>query len=268
MTGGATDPWRALAAELDAWEAAGLRADFWWRDDDAVDATPALDRLLGLRARLGAPLALAVIPAGARPELAAAVGKTDAIDILQHGYAHANHRPAGAKKAELGADRALWDIAREIADGRGRLCELFGDDGWIDVMVPPWNRIDATVAAILPGLGFHGLTSYRDRNLGDARPGLRIVNTHIDIVDWKDTRGFAGAAPLIADTVARLAAQRRRAADGTGRKAATGNATGLLTHHLAHDDACWTFIDRFVAETAAHPAARWRAARDLFPPPD
>ena len=35
----------------------------WWRDDDAADAGPALDRLLQVCHKTAAPLALAVVPA-------------------------------------------------------------------------------------------------------------------------------------------------------------------------------------------------------------
>lgn len=245
--------WDALERELDARAAAGRTADFWWRDDDAIERTDALDRLLSLRAALDVPLALAVIPATATKGLAGAVSGVAGIDILQHGYAHVSHRPAGAKKAELGADRDVWDVARDIAEGRGRMIDLFGDDGWLDVMVPPWNRIDATVAALLPGLGFHGLTTFRTRNLDDASENLRLVNTHIDIVDWRDTRAFAGDEPLLGAAIEALGSDTP--------------AVGLLTHHLAHDDACWDFVERFVTATKRHGAVRWRAARDLFPVP-
>lgn len=54
--------WDALMGELDAWAESGLTASFWWRDDDAADHTPALDRLLDERGQLDVPLALAVIP--------------------------------------------------------------------------------------------------------------------------------------------------------------------------------------------------------------
>ncbi len=245
--------WDALDRILNARAAAGRAADFWWRDDDATERTEALDRLLALRDALDVPLALAVIPATATGGLAEAVSGVSGIDVLQHGYAHVSHRPAGAKKAELAADRDVWDVARDIADGRGRMIELFGDDGWLDVMVPPWNRIDATVAALLPGLGFHGLTTFRGRNLEDASESLRLVNTHIDIVDWQTTRGFAGDEPLLNAAVEALETD--------------APAVGLLTHHLAHDEACWDFIDRFVAATRRYDTVRWRAARDLFAAP-
>ena len=57
------EAWSWLQAELDRWGESELRADFWWRDDDAVSANTHLERLLRLGARHSAPLALAVIPA-------------------------------------------------------------------------------------------------------------------------------------------------------------------------------------------------------------
>lgn len=253
--------WDALAAELDAWGAAGRTAEFWWRDDDAVAATPALDRLLALRRTAAVPLALAVIPARADATLAAALAGETGIDVLQHGYAHANHRPEGAKKAELGADRPLWDIAREIADGRGRLDTLFGDGGWCEVMVPPWNRIAPAVAALLPGLGFVGLTTFHARAAAEAAPGVTAVNTHVDLIDWPGTRAFAGDEACLAAAVAHLAAKRAGTADAA-------EPTGMLSHHLAHDEGCWAFAGRFLAVTASHAAVRWRDARTLFPEPE
>lgn len=252
--------WERLSDELDAWAAAGRVAEFWWRDDDAIDATDALDRLLTLRRGLNAPLALAVIPANASPALATALRGEDGVDIFQHGYAHINHRPPGKKKAELGGDRELWDIARELAAGRGRMIELFGDDGWREVMAPPWNRIDDAVTALLPGLGYHGLTTFRARARAEAAPGLSVVNTHIDIIDWPGTRSFAGDAAAIDAAVDHLSAKRHGKADAS-------EATGILTHHLAHDDGCWNFIECFGRATAGHPAAVWRSATELFAEP-
>lgn len=261
MTGSMT-PWERLSVELDAWAANGQVAEFWWRDDDAIDVTPALDRLLALRADINLPLALAVIPANARPALSAALKGQAGVDILQHGYAHISHRPADEKKAELGADRDLWDVARELSDGRARMLDLFDAD-WLSVMVPPWNRIDPAVTHLLPGLGFHGLTTFNARPTRDEAEddgALIIVNTHVDIIDWSGTRGYAGDDVVLSAAVDHLAAKRTGRADPV-------EATGILTHHLAHDDACWAFIEKFGRFTATNTAAVWRAATDLFPVP-
>ena len=64
--------------ELRIWREQGLVLPIWWRDDDATEPTPALDRLLGLAASLGAPLHLAVVPEPAGPDLAARLASTSA----------------------------------------------------------------------------------------------------------------------------------------------------------------------------------------------
>jgi hypothetical protein len=247
--------WDALAAELDAWAEAGTTASFWWRDDDAAEATPALDRLLDLRARLGVPLAIAAIPATAQPSLAGALGGIADIAVLQHGWAHRNHAAPGEDKIELGA-RAAWDIAAELARGRARLIEAVALPP-LPVLVPPWNRIEASLLPLLPGLGYDGLSGWAARPAPEPAPGLRAVNTHVDIIDWHGSRGFAGDDAAIGQAVAHLAAKRSGAADAD-------EPTGLLTHHLAHDDGGWAFIERFVAATIAHGAARWDHAGALF----
>jgi hypothetical protein len=61
--------WDDLARECDAWAAEGRAVELWWRDDDAIEDTPALRRLLALT-RGRAPIALAVIPGRLTPNLA------------------------------------------------------------------------------------------------------------------------------------------------------------------------------------------------------
>ena len=63
--------WRALADEAMRWSDSGRKGVVWWRDDDAVDASPALDRLLTIQQACAVPLSLAVVPAQATPALAA-----------------------------------------------------------------------------------------------------------------------------------------------------------------------------------------------------
>ena len=251
--------WNDLIAELDHWAEAGQDAVFWWRDDDAVQPTPALERLLTVQRDVGVPIAVAVIPENAEPALSDILSGIN-VDILQHGYAHRNYRDSSAKKSELCADRALWDIARELATGRGRLFDIFGEDCWIEAIVPPWNRIDASVTALLPGLGYRGISTFEARTHAEPVPGLTAVNTHIDIIDWRGDRGFAGNEAGLSAAIAHLVAKREGAADA-------GEATGLLTHHLTHDQGSWDFISEFINLTISHPAAFWSTARDLFPEP-
>jgi hypothetical protein len=245
--------WALLGTELARWREDRLVPTLWWRDDDAGEPSAALDRLLAEAGRSRLPLALAVIPALAGPALADRLaGETAA--VLQHGYAHVNHAPAGAKKAELGADRPLAAVLEELRRGARRLARLFGAR-FRRILVPPWNRIDPEVAAALPAEGYAGLSTYRPRRGASAAPGLAVANTHVDIVDWQD-RCFLGTESALRLTIDHLAARRDGLVDRT-------EATGLLTHHAVHGADAWTFVERWVA-TLAEGGARFLSADELF----
>lgn len=244
------DPWREFDAELEAWGHAGLTAAFWWRDDDATRPGPLLDRLLA--AAGPTPIALAVIPATAEDSLAGRLaahnrGVGEAL-VLQHGHAHLNHAPPTEKKAEFGDHRPLEVMLDELATGRQRLETLFGET-FEPILTPPWNRAGDEVIRNLARSGLQGLSRFGPR--GPAE-GDRVVNTHIDIVDWRGGRGFVGERQALRAAVEHLAARRTGATD-------KAEPTGLLTHHRDHDEACWRFIAKFVAAVDAHPAARWVA---------
>ena len=242
----ATTAWDALARELDAWHEAGLRASLWWRDDDATRPGPRLDRLLAIAP--GVPRALAVVPERAERALAERLRDRPEVAVLQHGYAHRNHAPAGSRKAELGDDRPVALMLAELGRGRARLAALFGAR-FRPVLVPPWNRIAAALAGRLPDCGVEALSIY-----GRARPTHRVpvVNAHADIIDWRGGRGFVGAEAALGRLVAHLEARR------LGRDPAD-LPTGLLTHHRDHDEACWRFVAELLQRTLAHPAAHWIA---------
>jgi hypothetical protein len=252
--------WSDFIAELDRWAAAGLPATFWWRDDDAVDASPALERLLALAAGHGAPVALAVIPAEARSALAARLAPhragARAVRVVQHGFAHRNHAAPGRPKTELGADRPTGQVLGELTRGALALDRLFGT-AWLRVLVPPHNRIAAALAAALPQAGYVGLSTFGHKTR--AVPGLAWINTHIDIMNWTTTRGFIGEDAALGAAVGELA--RRRDPAGA---AVRDRPTGLLTHHLVHDEAAWRFLDRFLGALATHPAARVVDPRAVF----
>jgi hypothetical protein len=173
---------------------------------------------------------------------------------VQHGWAHLNHAPVGAAKAELGRDRPTALVLGELARGQMALDALFSD--WLRALVPPYNRITPALAAALPAAGYAGLSTYNARRA--PPPGLRQVNTHIDIMNWT-TRAFGGSAEALDLTIRHLQARRTGSAD-------PDEPTGLLTHHLAHDAPAWAFTDAFLAAVTAHPAARLVDPRTLFGP--
>lgn len=247
--------WAALDAELDRWRDAGRAATLWWRDDDAATATAGLHRLLAVRRRTGAPLALATVPADADRSLADALADQTGVTVLAHGFAHRNHAGPGEKKAEFGPGRDPAAAAAEIADGKARLDALL-PGRTAPVFAPPWNRIAPAVVALLPRLGFAGLSTAAARPRRDAAPGLVQVNVHADPVDWRGGRGFRGGADVVNDIVAHLAARRGGAAD-------PDEPTGLMTHHPVHDDCTWAFVERLIDRSAGR-GARWLAAGEAF----
>ena len=249
--------WRTLTEELDAWAAAGRTATLWWRDDDAVEPSAAFERLLALAAAQDVPIALAVIPLRASQALARGVETADArAALLQHGYAHRNHAPARQKKIELGAQRPTAVVLEELARGAARMTALFGSN-WAPILVPPWNRIAAGLLPEIGDLGFRGVSTYGARAAAEPVPGLVQINTHVDIMRWSDPRGFLGTAEALELLVDHLRARRRGEADAN-------EPTGLLSHHPAHDEACWAFLERLLDRLARHPAARFVAANEAF----
>lgn len=243
--------WADLTAELDQWRAADRVATLWWRDDDATAPSAALDRLLALQQKHAAPLMVAVIPARAEPGLAERLTGLPGLSVVQHGWAHANHAPVGASKAELGPHRPVALVLGELARGQIVLDRLFGD--WLRFLVPPHNRIAPALAAHLPEAGYVGLSTYNPRR--GAIAALTQINTHVDIMNWV-TRAFGGEDAGLTLAVNHLRARRTGSVDAN-------EPTGLLTHHLAHDEGAWSFAERFLAAVTGHPAARLVDIREL-----
>jgi hypothetical protein len=254
--------WREIERELDAWAEAGRSATFWWRDDDAVEPTAALDRLLALAVAQEIPVATAVVPgrsnAALGRHLAAAA---DVATPLQHGYLHRSHAPAGEKKAELGPHRPSARICEELMRGAAQMAALFGPEA-LPVLVPPWNRIAPELTRALPKLGLTGLSTYGARQVSAPVPGLTQANTHVDIMRWDAPRGFLGEPEALDLLCGHLQARRLAAADGTGVDPT--EPTGLLTHHLAHDEDAWEFLERVLPLLARHPATRAVTASEVF----
>lgn len=248
--------WSALTRELDLWGKADKTADFWWRDDDAHQPTPALERLAEIAQ--GAPIGLAVVPAKLMDDLYQPIDKYSNISVLQHGYSHLNYASPADDKIELGPQRPLVHTLGDLATGWARLEAVFGPRA-LPVLVPPWNRLAPGLVPLLPEIGYRGLSTYGARSRPEPIPNLAQVNTHLDIIDWRGSRGFLGDDAVLGRAVDFLSRRRNKQIDAD-------EPTGILTHHLVHDDACWAFLGRFVALIEAHGAARWRRPAELFRP--
>ena len=248
--------WNDLARELDAWDANGRRATFWWRDDDATGVTPELERLLAIGAETHAPVSLAVIPKDANGALRDRLAGCALATALQHGWSHENHAPPEDRQEEYGPHRPADVMIEELSGGWNRMTSF---ERALPVLVAPWNRMDSSLLPALPKAGLGAVSTLGPRETADPAPGVRRTNVHVDIVDWGGTRGFVGTDAALDQVVGHLADRREGRADGE-------EPTGLMTHHLFHDEGCWWFVDEIIRRTRAHPAARWLDAQQAFWP--
>ena len=239
------DVWAPVGAALERAAAGGRTVEIWLRDDDAVTATGALERLTGLARDVELPILLAVIPGPADRHLARFVAAEPLLTPTQHGFMHENHAGPDARACELGGRRTPALVLDDLARGRDRMRDLF-PDAHTDILVPPWNRIAPELLPHLPSLGFGALSTFADLHAGTA--GLDVVNCNLDIIDWRNGRVGHREDKLV------------------GRLATlidSGAPVGLLTHHLAHDAAAWRFLERALPYFAARPEVRFTSADHL-----
>lgn len=241
--------WAELDAVLANRAAASAPVRLWWRDDDATTDGPRLQRLLKLATAHRVPLALAVIPCAASADLAAAVAARPGVWVLQHGYSHQDRAAPGSKRQELVEQRLTAELRAELLQGQRRLLELFGDRA-LAVLVPPWNRIDQSVAALLPELGFRAVSTFRGAYANLAVPGLCQSNCHLDPMDWEH-RGFLGAEKSLRQLLGAL-------------QVGTNEPLGLMTHHGVHDAELWQFLEQLLDSLARHPGVCWLDAPTVF----
>ena len=242
------DPWAKLSTAFDAAAAKGRTLRFWLRDDDAVQPTQALHQLCDLIARFDVPLLLAVIPKNAGKELAKLLAGHPLVSPCQHGFSHRNHAPSGERAQELGLHRPQESVLGELAAGRAHLSQLFGER-LDDCVVPPWNRMDERLLPHLADLGFNAVSRFGDPGLSRAC-GLDLVNSTVDIIDWKNGKHGRSDADLIGKL-------QRQIETEISQSTASEVKIGILTHHLDHDRQAWNFLERLFAATRVHNAISW-----------
>ena len=228
----------------------------WWRDDDAYADTPQLRRLDTLSRSLQIPVSIAVIPARLDASLRSFLADRNHISVLQHGYAHQSYAAPGTKKIELGGERSAHQVTTELLQGRDKLSAAFSQQ-WLDVVVPPWNRIAPIVYQQLARCGFQGVSSMWPRRQRYPASGVEQVNTHIDPVNWRYGGGFLGEQRTLAHLNRHLYARRMGIFD-------SDEPTGLLTHHLVQDEAVWAFCAGLMGWLKNHPAVQWIGATDIW----
>jgi hypothetical protein len=234
--------WSAFEDALARRRDAGRPVGFWWRDDDAGAVSPDVERLILLSKRTKAPLSLAVVPTAASPELFALLH--DGVTVLQHGTDHRNRAAAGQKKTEYPADEPLEAALARIADGLGRL-RTAAAKRFFPALAPPWNRLRKDLLSKLPAIGVRGVSGYGARPSAEPAPGLRQVNTHVDIVAWGSGKRFIGEADALALALKSLSGEE---------------PVGWLTHHAVHDAAAWDFLERLFTLRGV----RWLSTAEAF----
>lgn len=222
---------------------AGLRAEhvalpIWWRDDDAVAPTAALEQLNKMSDQLNIPVHLAVVPKHATDALAAEISRHTNLIPVTHGWAHEDHSPADQKKSEFGTGRV--SAKADITDAATRMRELFGDLR-LPLFVPPWNRLWPGHYPALRDVGFKGISTFGPRPALQAADGLLQINTHVDPIDWHGTRDLLD--PEIFQTRLRQELDARRC--GT---VDASEPLGYLTHHLVHSRQVWDVSQQLLTE--------------------
>ena len=234
--------WDPVRFELDRWQASGRKVRLWWRDDDAVAVTPALERLLALSHRFHVPPTLAIIPKHTGPGLAARLHKAPLAIPVIHGWSHENHAGMGEKKQELGLHRPSGIVLAELLEALQRMKALF-DASLFPMLVPPWNRIDPALLPALAGVGFKALSVIGPAAL--TAP-IAIINSHVDLIDWRHAR----RCRPVEDLVTSLAQELTRAFEDD-------QPIGVLSHHLVHDEAAWEFLETLMQLTSRHNTCNW-----------
>jgi len=256
--------WNRLRTEIMAWKAAGHRARFWVRDDDAGAYSERLAELVELCSQEKVPIALAVIPDRAEENLAEAVRRHSVMTVLQHGYDHRN-RSSTSLKSEFPDERPVDEALDSVRRGWTTLKDRFGDRV-IPVFVPPWGVCSAAVRSRLAQAG---LTGYSGSQIGPFRPlelcrrgapnadGLAQAGAHIAVnrADPKDT------APLPIERHLTFLANLVHAI--RTEEGDRNEPIGIMTHAWGVDADVRRFLRELVKVTR-DAGAEWVSAPDVF----
>ena len=223
-----------LGSELALWAKAGHAPVIWWRDDDARSPTGALEQLLALSHRHDAPLTLASIAGPSLPALVRRLEAEPGVEIAVHGFRHINRQPEGRGFGEVtDGDDVEW-VRGQL---RTAVMTFHRAGAAPTLFVPPWNNLAPQLLAALPDSSLHAVSGF-DQASGTT-DGVARLDTHLDVLRWKDGARFRGAWKFLS-RMRRLLAQRRESGQWN-------EPIGLLTHHLDHDRDTWLFLERFLA---------------------
>jgi hypothetical protein len=250
--------WELLKDEIEQWQ---QPVNFWWRDDDAIKNTDALQTMLQLAVNHKTAVHLAVIPNQLQPSLSILKSPKNKpfSYVLQHGVEHKSYALANQRKIELGGSQDSTVLRHALANGRDTLKGAF-DQQYLDILVPPWNRIADDIVETLSDIGYRKLSVLGSAKLIETQYQL---NVNIDIINWK-TRTFAGESVVLDKIISHLQNKRLNLQTGSGDILANNRPCGLMTHHLDHDDKCWQFLDDFFTFCQAFKQIQWLSGKTLY----
>jgi hypothetical protein len=110
---------------------------------------------------------------------------------------------------------------------------------------------------LLARCGLTGISRARARSASSRALGIIEANIHVDLVAWKESRGFVGEDAALGGLLEHLRARRLCGV-------CADEPTGILTHHLVQDEATDAFLDRLIRVSVAHPAVLWLDAGEIF----
>ena len=237
--------WTPLREEFAKWRRKDLVLPVWWRDDDAVDSSDQLDRLIDLSREVEVPVHLAIIPRDAKPALEECIRDEDHIIPIVHGWAHRNQAAPGEDRSEFSINRSLANNKEEAQEALRKL-KLFLPGRVLPVFVPPWNHIDRELHGMLAELGYQVLSTCDPRTAEVNEAGMKQINTHLDPIAWRDNEHLHPEEYLMAKLINNLKRRRQGKDDNS-------EPFGLLTHHRAMKHEVWEFTRQFWQEMREGP---------------
>jgi predicted deacetylase len=165
------------------------------------------------------PVVYAVIPgklekAAARFLCRAKEKTPHLLDIVQHGWMHANHSVRRGIKYEFGASRSLKEQREDISQGLKQMRAAFGKY-FTPAFVPPYHGYDERTLKALDQEGF-GIFAAGNRRAAVKRRFLEIP-AHVSFTDYGQGKKDIRKAVDVTASLAR----------GIYRRP----VTGLVTHH-------------------------------------
>ncbi len=264
-----------LHAELDLWASEGITAKFWWRDDDAIDASDQLEKLANLAGLNNLTVGLAVIPDRIQSGLVDAIEAHRHLIPLCHGFRHENHAGTGPM-AEFGPERPMVDLIDDAKAALDKFHSVVGERG-LPIFVVPFNRIARQFEVVLPQLGFTGMSSgpssWERRIaliLGIVPKAPRLPNSsakhvknrfridaHLSPIEWTNRRAPTNPYVLARRAVGLLRTRRLS-------YVARDLPVGIVTHHLDHSPEIWRLTENLIRALKQHPATRFLSPREIF----